>query len=204
LAILNYRRRHACRGSDAAAVNASRWALWRRLAALGLPLETGTGGRTKWNRTQRDLPKAHWIDAACVGASTPEMLLVDGVTVLTITAQGHGNRKMAQIDGIGFPRINKAGKQQIRSRQKRHFGFMTGDIVRAVVPPGTKASGRHTGRIAVRAGGGFRVGKVDDIRWKHCRMLQRHDGYGYELAGSLENRTSQGVVRETAALPPHG
>src|SRR5262245_35925809 len=106
----------------AAAVNASRWALWRRLAALGLPLETGTGGRTK----------------------------------------------------------------QRRSRQKRHFGFMTGDIVRAVVPPGTKASGRHTGRIAVRAGGGCRVGTVDDIRWKHCRMLQRHDGYGYALAGALK------------------
>ena len=118
--------------------------------------------------------------------------MVDGVMVLTITAQGHGNRKMAQIDGIGFPRLNKAGIQQIRSRQKRHFGFMTGDIVRAVVPPGTKASGRHTGRIAVRAGGGFRVGKVDDIRWKHCRMLQRHDGYGYEFAGSRKTGPRKG------------
>ena len=130
--------------------------------------------------------------------------MVEGVRVLTITAQGHGTRKMAHIDGIGFPRLNKAGKQQIRSRQKRHFGFMTGDIVRAVVPPGTKASGRHTGRIAVRAGGRFRVGKVDDIDWKHCRMLQRHDGYGYELARALENRTPQGVVRATAARLPHG
>ena len=58
--------------------------------------------------------------------------------MLTITAQGHGTRKMAQIDGSGFPRLNKAGKQQLRSRHKRHFGFMTGDIVRAVVPPGTR------------------------------------------------------------------
>src|SRR5262249_16283712 len=59
---------------DAAAVNATRWALFQRLKATGLPLETGTGGRTKWNRTQRDLPKTHWLDAACVGASTPTRL----------------------------------------------------------------------------------------------------------------------------------
>jgi hypothetical protein len=177
---------------DAATVNATRWALWRRLEDIGLPLETGTGGRTKWNRTQRGLPKAHWIDAACVGASTPELLRVDGVTVLTITARGHGNRQMAQIDGYGFPRLTKAGKQQVRSRQKRHFGFMTGDMVRAVVPPGTKASGQHTGRIAVRAGGGVRVGQVDDIRWKHGRLLQRHDGYGYACAGARQTGPRQG------------
>jgi hypothetical protein len=132
------------------------------------------------------------MDAAGVGASTPERLLVEGVTVLTITAQGHGTRKMAQIDGIGFPRLNKAGKQQLRSRHKRHFGFMTGDIVRAVVPPGTKASGRHTGRVAVWAGGGFRVGQVDNIRWKQCRLLQRHDGYGYACAGAFKTGPRKG------------
>jgi hypothetical protein len=127
-----------------------------------------------------------------VGASTPERLLLEGVTVLTITAKGHGTRQMAQIDGIGFPRLNKAGKQQLRSRHKRHFGFMTGDMVRAVAPPGTKASGTHTGRIAVRAGGGFRVGKVDDIRWRHCQLLQRHDGYGYACSGALQTGSCKG------------
>src|SRR5262249_38631597 len=54
---------------DAAAVNATRWALFQRLVAQRLPLETGTGGRPKWNRTVRGLPKTHWTDAACVGAS---------------------------------------------------------------------------------------------------------------------------------------
>src|SRR5258705_1056280 len=57
---------------DAAAVNASRWALFHQLVATGLPVEVGTGGRTRWNRIVRGLPKAHWIDAACLGASTPE------------------------------------------------------------------------------------------------------------------------------------
>src|SRR6185437_3133069 len=56
---------------DSAAVNTTRWALYDRLQGLGLHVEVGTGGRTKWNRTQRGLPKTHWLDAACVGASTP-------------------------------------------------------------------------------------------------------------------------------------
>src|SRR5262249_2079653 len=45
----------------------------------GLPVEVGTGGRTKRHRTTRELPKAHWIDAACVGASTPETIRCVGV-----------------------------------------------------------------------------------------------------------------------------
>ena len=51
---------------DAAAVNTTRWALYERLKQEGLPIECGSGGLTKFNRTQRGLPKAHWIDAACV------------------------------------------------------------------------------------------------------------------------------------------
>ena len=31
---------------DAAAINATRWEIWRRLEATGLPVEVGTGGRT--------------------------------------------------------------------------------------------------------------------------------------------------------------
>src|SRR5262249_30252531 len=58
----------------AAAVNTTRWALYHHLQATGLPMEAGTGGRTKWHRTVQGLPKAHWLDAACVGASTPERL----------------------------------------------------------------------------------------------------------------------------------
>src|SRR5579859_7965952 len=42
---------------DATAVNATRWALFHRLEALGVPVECGSGGLTKFNRTQRALPK---------------------------------------------------------------------------------------------------------------------------------------------------
>jgi len=56
---------------DAAAVNATRWALYERLKKTGLLVEVGTGGRTKFNRVTQGLDKQHWIDAACV--ATPVM-----------------------------------------------------------------------------------------------------------------------------------
>jgi 5-methylcytosine-specific restriction endonuclease McrA len=61
---------------DAAAVNATRWELLRRLQMLGLPIECGSGGLTKYNRVMRELPKTHWLDAACVGKSTPLIIQV--------------------------------------------------------------------------------------------------------------------------------
>src|SRR5262249_26758198 len=54
---------------DAVAVNATRWALDRRLMATGLSVEMGTGGRTTWKRTRTGLPTAHGRDAVCGGAS---------------------------------------------------------------------------------------------------------------------------------------
>src|SRR5258708_6170114 len=49
---------------DAAAVNATRWALYGRLQqTTGLPVETGTGGRATGDPTPRGVPKAHWLDA---------------------------------------------------------------------------------------------------------------------------------------------
>lgn len=56
---------------DAAVVNSTRLALYERLKATGLPVETGSGGLTKWNRSNRGLPKEHWVDAAC--CATPVM-----------------------------------------------------------------------------------------------------------------------------------
>ena len=82
---------------DAAAVNATRWVLFERLQALGLPLETGTGGRTQWNRTRRGIPKTHWLDACCVGASTPGVLHWQQVVPWQIEAEGRQSRQMCQV-----------------------------------------------------------------------------------------------------------
>jgi 5-methylcytosine-specific restriction endonuclease McrA len=88
---------------DAATVNTTRWALNQRLVQTGLPVETGTGGRTKWNRTRRGLPKTHWLDAACVGDSTPPRLQVKGLVPLAITAMGRHSRQMCRPNAFGFP-----------------------------------------------------------------------------------------------------
>lgn len=160
---------------DAAAVNATRWALFGRLQTLGLPVEVGTGGRTKFNRSRLGLPKTHWLDAACVGASTPERLVVSGVRPLNITATGHGNRQMARPDRYGVPRGH-------RQRRKRFFGFQTGDMVRAVVTTGKKA-GTYVGRVAVRASGSFNIqtksGTIQGLHNRFFTLLHRADGYGY-------------------------
>jgi 5-methylcytosine-specific restriction endonuclease McrA len=156
--------------TDAAAVNATRWALYRRLLAHGLPVETGTGGRTQWNRTRRGLPKTHWLDAACVGASTPQTLRVAGVRPLEITALGHGSRQLCRTDRYGFPTRHCA-------RAKRSFGMRTGDIVRAVQPRGTY-TGTHVGRVTIRQRPSFRV-NGHDFHPRLLTMLQRADGYDY-------------------------
>jgi 5-methylcytosine-specific restriction endonuclease McrA len=161
---------------DAAVTNASRWALYHRLQAMGLPVEGGTGGRTKWNRMVRELPKIHWVDAACVGASTPARLLMEGVQPLAITATGHGTRQMCGTNRMGFPIRH-------RTRQKRFFSFQTGDAVLAVVPVGLKTAGRHVGRVLVSASGSFDVataaGRVQGVGHHYCRAITRCDGYTY-------------------------
>lgn len=52
---------------DAAAVNATRWALTNALDTIGLPLELASGGRTKFNRLAFGVPKTHALDSTCVG-----------------------------------------------------------------------------------------------------------------------------------------
>jgi 5-methylcytosine-specific restriction endonuclease McrA len=161
----------------AAAVNASRWALFQRLQATGLSVEIGTGGRTKWNRTRYELPKAHWIDAACVGPSTPEHVTCAGVTPLLITAMGRHSRRMCRSNAYGFP--DKAPKAT-----SVVGGFRTGDIVRAIVPEPSRNVGVHVGRLAIRATGSCniktRTSTVQGIHVRYCRALHRGDGYTYQ------------------------
>jgi hypothetical protein len=83
-------------------INCRRCLLLEALKGTGLPVECGSGGLTKFNRSHQNLQKEHWIDAACVGMSTP-ILKIKGIKPLLITANGHGTRQMAGTDKFGFP-----------------------------------------------------------------------------------------------------
>ena len=158
---------------DAAAVNSTRWALFNRLKETGLPISTGSGGLTKFNRTRLKLVKTHWLDAACVGQ-------IESLSVLTnkpllIKATGHGTRQMCRTDKFGFP-------SRYVPRFKNVLGFQTGDIVKAIVTKGKKM-GTYIGRVAVRTTGSFNIstwaGLIQGINHKNCKPIHRKDGYSY-------------------------
>ncbi len=161
---------------DAAAMNSIRWRLYEELCVVGLPVETGTGGRTKWNRATRGIPKTHWLDADCVGASTPERLRWSKTVPLLIQAEGRHNRQMCLMNKRGFPRTKRKGPSVV-------FGFQSGDIVKAIVPGG-KPKGIHVGKVAVKTKGYFTItttkGSVSDVPHRYCRLLHRSDGYSYQ------------------------
>lgn len=160
---------------DAAAVNATRNRLFAELLNTGLPVETGTGAQTKFNRKHLDIPKTHALDAACVG----QVAYIDNwrQPMLTILATGRGGYQRTRLTAYGFPR-------GYLTRQKRHFGFQTGDHVRARIMSGAR-KGSYLGRVAVRASGRFNIrtpyGIINSILYKNFVLIQRADGYGYLL-----------------------
>ena len=158
---------------DAAAVHATRRALWRELVNTGLAVFSGSGGRTKWNRSRFSVPKPHALDAICVGN-------VAGIgsysaDTLTAKATGRGSYARTRPDKYGFPRLHLP-------RVKSVYGFQTGDLVRAVVPGG-KHAGSHAARISVRSSGSFNIRTkgelMQGISYRHCALLQRGDGWEY-------------------------
>lgn len=178
----------------AAAINTVRWALVEALRATTLPLELGTGGRTKWNRSRLHIPKEHCLDAACVG-------VVDALhdwahPILAIACTGRGSYQRTRLTAHGFPR-------GYLMRHKTVRGFQTGDMVRAIVPSGLHA-GIHTGRVAVRATAKFNIqtplGVLQGINAKHCTRLTRADGYAYHI----DNRTRLLPMPEGGGLRHEG
>lgn len=77
---------------------------------------------------------------------------------------------------FGFPRTKAKESKTVK-------GFQAGDIVKAVAPSGLK-QGKYLGRVAVRSSGSFNITAKDStiqgIGYKHCRLLQKSDGYAYQ------------------------
>ena len=156
-------------------LNATRWRLYQALQATGLPVEGGSGGRTKQQRIQHHLPKEHYYDALCVGKSTPDEFQRLSDYVQVWAAKGRGTRQRCRTNKYGFPIRHLA-------REKRHGGFQTGDWVKAVIPRG-KYAGTWTGRATVKASGQILIttgtGQNPTTSAKYCRVLQRGDGWQY-------------------------
>ncbi|MBD1829667.1 RNA-guided endonuclease IscB [Microcoleus vaginatus GB1-A2] len=156
---------------DAASVNSTRWALFNTLKSFGLPVSTGTGGQTKFNRIRFSLPKAHWIDAACVGVVNAIKLVT--TKILKVKATGFGGRQRCQTDKFGYPQKHRPLRPIL--------GFCTGDIVRANVPKG-KYKGTFTARVCPMSHGygEFVIDKKRrSIKLDYLTSIHRKDGYEY-------------------------
>jgi 5-methylcytosine-specific restriction endonuclease McrA len=149
---------------DAAMMNSSRKAMFIELKKIGLPIKTGTGGRTKWNRVNQKFPKTHYFDASCVGV-IPEKLEVKTNQVINIKAVGRGKYKRTDTDKYGFPR-------QHRARLGYFQGFKSGDVVKSIY--GIKSI------TSVRAKGSFTLENKKSISPKKCKLIQHCNGYVYK------------------------
>ena len=160
---------------DAASMNATRYAIARELEKFNLPVNYGTGGQTKYNRTNQGYRKEHWIDASCATNTGEDIQIPDTMTPLIIKANGRGTRQMCRVNKYGFPRTTAKAS-------KRVHGFQTGDIVKAIVTKGAK-QGVYVGKVSVRSSGSFNIrtkdATIQGISYKYCSLLQRTDGYEY-------------------------
>ncbi|MET8470218.1 RNA-guided endonuclease IscB [Streptomyces sp. NPDC006422] len=161
----------------AAAMNCVQPVLLRALQRLAVPIRPWPCRTTSDNRSAFGLDKTHTLDALAVAPLDPER--GDTIArvpdrVLLIEATGRGSYARTTPDRFGFPRLR-------RERKKQHFGYVTGDLVRAEIPKG-KWAGVRTGRISVRARGQHSLatpgGRIN-VSHVHLRLLQRADGYAY-------------------------
>lgn len=157
---------------DAAAVNATRWKLFNTLKQTGLIVTTSSGGQTKFNRTQLNLEKDHWIDASVSGDINK--LTFKTKKPLVIECKGHGSRQYVRMNKYGFP---------ASSPKDPPTDWSTGDIVDVIAG---KNSGLKAVRIkTVRKIGNFDVktknGEIRSVSRKAIKFVHRNDGYNYNV-----------------------
>lgn len=164
---------------DTAIMNSSRKLILQELKQFNLPIELASGGRTKYNRVNNNLPKTHYFDAACVGKLAGEIIIKENnVNNLNIKAVGRGKYKRTDTDKYGFPR-------QYRARLGYFQGFKSGDIVKTD-KYGIKSI------VSVRAKGSFTLENKKSISPKKCKLVQRCNGYTYNIE-KIKIRKEKGV-----------
>ena len=168
---------------DAAHTNSIRLYVMTKLQTMadviGTTLKVGFGYTTKQNRLSLGLPKDHWIDAAVCTSDGSTVKVDPSLKPLTIKAVGRGSRQFCRMNKYGFPRTSP------KPRSKNFFGFKTGDMVKAIIPVGSKTkvpTGTYTGRVAVRSSGFFDVKTGDakiNVSHKYCKQIHLMGGYSY-------------------------
>lgn len=182
---------------DAAAINTIRWKLFETLKATGLPIISGTGGKTAYNRNLARLPKTHYYDAASV-AVVPQR--PKSLQVAVIKALGYGQRDLRNFYCMQRPDRQLTAKESDERRKKGGFnygsvkvssadGFSKYDHVEI-----TKRNGKWKGTI--NCFDKTDEGKPQKLRVKYydpeeekydrksgntteLRLIQKRDGYSY-------------------------
>ena len=190
---------------DKASVNTIRWKIDETLKATGLPITYGSGGKTKFHRTNSELPKSHYFDAACIA---DEIKQPQDLSVLCIKAKGYGQRDLFSFSA-GENRNKTRLVSKKNARQKKHGfnygnrkrssgdGFQKFDHVKMVKKDGSRYVGTincfdYTARV-----GAPRKMRVETLKperkdprvggnTKELKRLQRRDGYHYTLKGKEE------------------
>ena len=179
---------------DATIVQSARNYMVKEIAKLVPDTTTHDAWLTKYNRDQLGLPKQHYYDALSVG-ETPTKFNFLTDKILQISAKGRGSRQMCSMDKFGFPRTSAKASKSVK-------GFQTGDIVKAIVPFGSKA-GEYLGKVAVRSSGSFNIQTktkvIQGIGYRYCHIVQRSDGYSYDykerdFLSDINNRASVAII----------
>lgn len=161
---------------DAAAVNATRYAVGNVIKAVGLPTNFWSGGRTKNNRVTQNYPKDHFVDAACVGITGEAVYIAPKFKPIIIKAMGRGNRQVTRVNKFGFPCAAAKSKKSV-------LNIRTGDIVKISQPKG-KYTGYYCARVsAVRPAKNYLSIQINKKQTcfaaKLATLIQRGDGYAY-------------------------
>ena len=159
---------------DASIVQIARNYMVKEITKLVSDTTTHPSWLTKYNRDELGLSKQHYYDALSVG-EVPTKFNFFTDKILIISAKGRGSRQMCRMDSHGFPRTSAKASKIVE-------GFQTGDMVKAIVPNGSK-QGEYLGKVAVRSSRYFdiqtKTKTIQGIWHKHFHIVQRSDGYLY-------------------------
>ena len=181
--------------ADAAAVNSTRNKIFAVAKQTGLVVQAGSGALAKFVRTQSNLSKAHWIDAAANSIDQQPIKLLTHQPLI-VTCKGHGNRQAVRCNSSGFPAISvkkdRDGNKIITVvKPKQQYTHATaGDIVNVTLAQDRKhiKKGVYTARVKTPTLTGVEV-KINGYRisTKLFDFVHRNDGYDYSFAHVLSS-----------------